>query len=377
MVPTGGTFLKMAPCSCQQAVVSEPSPAVNKVRYFGTGLAALAVWWAAYSFILPVSQWLTYDLFPLERGTPLGASVAFFLYDTAKIFLLLAIMVYGIGWLRAALRVERVRDYLTGKGRGVGYVLGSGFGAITPFCSCSSIPLFLGFTTARIPLGITMSFLITSPLINEIAVVLLWGLLGWKFTVLYIVVGMAAGILGGVIMDLIHAQRWLQPFLLESMRNDSVHATEVQSGKRPPMGLWGRHVFASSETRSIFRRVWLWVLIGVGLGALLHGFVPQEWFAAHLGAGQWWSVPVAVTLGIPLYTNVTGIIPIMESLLLKGLPLGTTLAFCMSTVAASLPEVLMLKQVMRWELLAAFLGTLLILFTLVGWIFNALQGYIL
>ncbi|MEG1610621.1 MAG: permease, partial [Bilophila sp.] len=212
--------------------MSEPSPAVNKVRYFGTGLAALAVWWAAYSFILPVSQWLTYDLFPLERGTPLAASVEFFLYDTAKIFLLLAIMVYSIGWLRAALRVERVRDYLTGKGRGVGYVLGSGFGAITPFCSCSSIPLFLGFTTARIPLGITMSFLITSPLINEIAVVLLWGLLGWKFTVLYIVVGMAAGILGGVIMDLIHAQRWLQPFLLESMRNDSVHATEVQSGKR-------------------------------------------------------------------------------------------------------------------------------------------------
>ena len=274
------------------------------------------------------------------------------------------------------MHVERVRDYLAGKGRGIGYFLGAGFGAITPFCSCSSIPLFLGFTTARIPLGITMSFLITSPLINEIAVVLLWGLLGWKFTIIYVVVGMFAGIVGGIIMDALRAERWLQPFLLDAMKNASTREAAVEAGEAPKMGLMERHAFAYSETSSIFKKVWLWVIIGVGLGALLHGYVPQEWFTENLGAGQWWSVPVAVAIGIPLYTNVTGIIPIMESLLLKGLPLGTTLAFCMSTVAASLPEVLMLKQVMRWKLLALFLGMLLVIFTVVGWLFNILQTQI-
>ena len=302
----------------------------------------------------------------------MGDSVEFFFYDTAKILLLLVLMVYVIAWLRAGMHVERVRNYLMGKGRGVGYFLGAGFGAITPFCSCSSIPLFLGFTTARIPLGITMSFLITSPLINEIAVVLLWGLLGWKFTIIYVVVGMVAGIIGGVFMDAIRAERWLQPFLLEAMKN-APQGMDIQPGQAPKIGLMERHTFAYSETSSIFRRVWLWVIVGVGLGALLHGFVPQEWFTENLGAGQWWSVPLAVAVGIPLYTNVTGIIPVMESLLLKGLPLGTTLAFCMSTVAASLPEVLMLKQVMSWKLLAVFLGMLLIIFTLVGWLFNLLH----
>lgn len=366
-------------CACQKSLPSQtPSVTaeVNKIRYFGIGIAALVLWWVVYAFIVPLSQWMTYDLFSIGKDTPLGDSVEFFFYDTAKILLLLVLMVYVIAWLRAAMHVERVRDYLAGKGRGIGYFLGSGFGAITPFCSCSSIPLFLGFTTARIPLGITMSFLITSPLINEIAVVLLWGLLGWKFTIIYIVVGMLAGVVGGIIMDAIHAERWLQPFLLDAMKNASTQAAAIQTGKAPKMGLMERHAFAYAETITIFRKVWLWVIIGVGLGAALHGFVPQEWFTKNLGAGQWWSVPVAVAVGIPLYTNVTGIIPIMESLLLKGLPLGTTLAFCMSTVAASLPEVLMLKQVMRWELLAVFLGMLLVIFTLVGWLFNSLQAHI-
>ena len=366
-------------CACQKSEAPQ-SPSipsqVNKTRYFGIGIAALVLWSAVYSVIVPLSQWLTYDLLSIDKGTPLGDSVEFFFYDTAKILLLLVLMVYVIGWLRAAMHVERVRDYLAGKGRGIGYFLGAGFGAITPFCSCSSIPLFLGFTTARIPLGITMSFLITSPLINEIAVVLLWGLLGWKFTIIYVVVGMFAGIVGGIIMDALRAERWLQPFLLDAMKNASTREAAVEAGEAPKMGLMERHAFAYSETSSIFKKVWLWVIIGVGLGALLHGYVPQEWFTENLGAGQWWSVPVAVAIGIPLYTNVTGIIPIMESLLLKGLPLGTTLAFCMSTVAASLPEVLMLKQVMRWKLLALFLGMLLVIFTVVGWLFNILQTQI-
>lgn len=363
-------------CACQKPTPQHLPPLpvkVNKFRYFAIGMAALFLWGALYANIVSVANWLAYDLFSLQKKTPLGDAVEFFFYDTAKILLLLVLMVYLIGWLRASLHVERIRDYLKGKGRGIGYFLGAGFGAITPFCSCSSIPLFLGFTTARIPLGITMAFLITSPLINEIAVILLWGLLGWKFTVIYVLVGMAAGIVGGIFMDMLRAERWLQPFLLDAMNNASTQEKFIQAGSTPSMGLLERHAFAFAETSAIFRKVWLWIIIGVGLGALLHGFVPQAWFAENLGAGQWWSVPAAVAVGIPLYTNVTGIIPIMESLLLKGLPPGTTLAFCMSTVAVSLPEVLMLKQVMRWKLLAIFLGMLLLMFTLVGWLFNALQ----
>ncbi len=362
-------------CACRKAPSATPENDNRRtVRYALLGLSALFIWLAAYSAILPLAQWIAYDLLSLSRASEAGAAVEFFLYDTAKILLLLVLMVYAIGWLRAGMHVEKVRAYLAGKGRGIGYLMGSGFGAITPFCSCSSIPLFLGFTTAGIPVGITMSFLITSPLINEIAVVLLWGLLGWKFTLIYIGVGLAAGIAGGMFMDAIHAERWLQPFLLDARKKNP--GRPLFPGQTPRIGLRERHAFAYAETAGIFRRVWLWVLFGVAIGAFLHGFVPQEWFTEHLGAGQWWSVPVAVAIGIPLYTNVTGIIPIMESLLLKGLPLGTTLAFCMSTVAASLPEVLMLKQVMRWQLLAVFIAMLLVVFTLAGWLFNLLQAYL-
>ena len=334
-------------------------------------LAAFALWLGVYLSIAPLARWLTYGLFGFGQESPLGHAVEFFLYDTPKILLLLVLMVYAIGWMRAGLDTDRVREYLKGKGRGIGYALGALFGAVTPFCSCSSVPLFIGFTTARIPLGITMAFLITSPLINEMAVVLLWGLLGWKFTFLYVGAGLAAGILGGLLMDALRAERWLQPFLLEEMARPAMRMLTMQAGRRR-ITFEHRHRFALGETRNIFRRVWKWVILGVALGAVLHGFVPQEWFVQNLGTARWWSVPLAVAVGIPLYTNVTGIVPVMESLLLKGLPVGTTLAFCMSTVAASLPELLMLKQVMRIPLLALFAGFLLVLFTLLGWLFNAL-----
>lgn len=373
------TNLAPTPCCCgQNSMPSSPVPeaSVNTFRYFGIGFGVFVLWCLLYMSVLPLAQWLTYEAFALSKETPLAAALEFFIYDTAKILLLLVFMVYVIAWLRATLNVERVRKYLAGKGRFVGYITGAGFGAITPFCSCSSIPLFLGFTTARIPIGITMSFLITSPLINEVAVIVLWGLLGWKFTLIYVGTGLLAGIVGGIVMDILKAERWLQPFVLESMKHRPLQRITAAGAATPTSaGLMLRHRFAWSETTSITRKVWLWVIAGVGLGATLHGFVPQAWFETYLSAGQWWSVPLAVAVGIPLYTNVTGIIPIMESLLLKGLPVGTTLAFCMSTVAASLPEVLMLKQVMRWRLLALFLGTLLVIFTLVGWFFNATQGY--
>ena len=347
----------------------------SKWRYLLIGAIFLAAWWLVYSNVLLASKWLTYEAFGLTAATRLGGAVEFFLYDTAKIFLLLILMVYVLAWLRASISVEKVRGFLAGKKRMVGYLLGSGFGAVTPFCSCSSIPLFLGFTSARIPLGITMAFLITSPLINEIAVVMLWGLLGWKFTIIYVVVGMLAGIIGGFIMDVFKAEKWLQPFVLERMQalNEQQNSTEseLSAGSAATKLTWNhRHEFAWGETCDIFKRVWLWVIIGVGIGAGIHGYVPQDFITSQLGDGQWWSVPIAVTIGIPLYTNVTGIIPVMESLLLKGLPIGTTLALCMSTVAVSLPEILMLKQVMRWQLLLLFVSMMLLIFTLVGWLFN-------
>lgn len=349
-----------------------PQP-VDRLRYFGTGALVFAIWTGCYLVIEPLARLLTQAVPGLSDRA--AAALEFFLYDTAKILLLLLLMVYVIGWLRAGLHVERVRDFLAGRRRVLGYVLGAGFGAITPFCSCSSIPLFLGFTTSGIPVGITLAFLITSPLINEIAVVLLWGLLGWKLTLVYVLAGLGAGIIGGWFMDVLRAERWLQDYLKESIASGA--AQRPVGAEQRKMGLRERHLFASGETRSIFRRVWRWVIIGVGLGALLHGYVPEAWFAEHLGAGQWWSVPAAVAVGIPLYTNVTGIVPVMESLLLKGLPVGTTLAFCMSAVAASLPEALMLRQVMRGKLLALFLGTLLALFSLLGWLLNAVQGRLL
>jgi uncharacterized membrane protein YraQ (UPF0718 family) len=319
------------------------------------------------------ADWVTYRVFGLVASSKLSDAVHFFVEDVSKIFALLLVMIYVIALLRASLNVEKVRDFLATKHRGIGYVLGSGFGAITPFCSCSSIPVFLGFTSAGIPVGITVAFLLTSPLINEVAVLLLLSLLGWQFTVLYVAVGMVVGILGGVFLDAIKAERWLQSFAAEALQQAQASgpsAPVMDTEATTTLSLRERHRFAKAETLEIFGRVWKWVIVGVGLGAALHGFVPDGWIMAHLGEGQWWSVPAAVLLGIPLYSNATGVIPVMESLIVNGLPVGTTLAFCMSTVAASFPEFILLKQVMQWRLLATVFVMLLVAFTLVGWIFN-------
>ena len=320
------------------------------------------------------ADWLVYGLLAMDAQSKAGDAVHFFAEDVSKIFVLLVVMIYVIALLRASLNVERVRDFLAGRNRGVGYLLASGFGAVTPFCSCSSIPVFLGFSSAGIPVGITMSFLLTSPLINEVAVLLLLSLLGWKFTVLYVVVGMLVGMLGGLFLDSIRAERWLQSFAAEAL---SKARQQGRSANSRPAGvkitLRERHRFALNEALEIFGRVWKWVILGVGLGAALHGFVPDDWIETYLGAGQWWSVPAAVLLGIPLYSNATGVIPVMESLITNGLPAGTTLAFCMSTVAASFPEFILLKQVMQWRLLAILFVMLLASFTVIGWIFNALS----
>jgi uncharacterized membrane protein YraQ (UPF0718 family) len=328
-----------------------------------------------FEIFTDLASWVVVDIFGLSKATKLGDALHFFIEDTTKIFFLLLVMIYAIALLRASMNVERVRDYLAGKHKGVGYLFGSSFGAITPFCSCSSIPVFLGFTSAGIPVGITMSFLITSPLINEVAVLLLLSLLGWKFTLLYVVVGMSVGILGGVFLDAIKAERWLQSFAAKALERGQ-NSPLVKAEHSTVLSLKERHIFAKEEMLEIFGRVWKWVIIGVGLGSALHGFVPDGWIQEHLGDGQWWSVPSAVLLGIPLYSNATGVIPVMESLIKQGLPIGTTLAFCMSTVAASFPEFILLKQVMQWRLLAVLFVMLLIAFTLIGWLFNFLTPFI-
>ena len=369
---------KSSCCCCGQT--KPPAPQTNAdgwtVKYLLAVLVFAAVWLFAYSSIEDAAHWVVFEGWGASPESNIASAVEFFLYDTVKILLLLVALIYVIAWLRATLNVDKVRDYLTGKGRGRVYFLGAMFGALTPFCSCSSIPLFLGFTTARIPFGVTMSFLITSPLINEIAVVLLWGLLGWKFTVVYVLVGLTAGIIGGFFMDSIRAERWLQPFIIESMTNLPVHSAESSDTSTEKLSLRERHLFAYSEMTSIFRRVWHWVIVGVGIGALLHGFVPDNWFAENLGAGQWWSVPIAVLVAIPLYSIVTGIVPVMESLLVKGMPIGTTMAFCMSAVAASIPEFIMLRQIMTAKLQAVFIAYLWVIFTCVGWLFNILEPFI-
>lgn len=330
-----------------------------------------------FEIFTQLADWMTYQVFDTQQGTKLADATHFFIEDTTKIIVLLVVMIYVIALLRASINVEKVREYLAGKQRFFGYFAGSAFGTVTPFCSCSSIPVFLGFTSAGIPLGITMSFLITSPLINEIAVLLLFSLLGWKFTLVYIVFGMLIGMLGGWFLDAIGAERWLQPFAAKAMQKAQDKKEQQDGANTPALGAQEtkmtfaqRHEFAKTEMTEIVSRVWKWVFIGVGIGAGLHGFVPDGWIQAHLGAGQWWSVPASVLVGIPLYSNATGVIPIMEGLLSNGLPIGTTLAFCMSTVAASVPEFVMLKQVMQWRLLGILFSLLLTAFTLMGWIFN-------
>ncbi len=317
------------------------------------------------------ADWLVYHVMQLDAGTSLGRSVHFFVEDVSKILVLLVVLIYAIGLFRASLDTDRVRGFLQGRHRLWGYVLAACFGAVTPFCSCSSIPLFLAFTAAGVPLGITMAFLITSPMINEVAIVLLGGMLGWKFTIAYVGVGLLAGIVGGAFFDLIKAGRFLTPMVTgatSSAPSGGGCGCGCESSSR--MGWGQRHQFAWREMVNILRGIWLWVLVGIGIGAAMHGYVPREWIVENLSADRWWTVPLAVVLGIPLYANASGVIPIAESLLGKGLPVGTTLALMMSIVGASLPEFLLLKRVMKPRLLVAFFGLLLVLFAGTGWLFN-------
>ncbi len=339
-------------------------------KYIFIAIGTFAVWYAAYSSLIPAADFITYTIFQMEPEAKLGKAVHFFLYDTAKILLLMVMLIYVIGFVRASLSVERVRNFLVGKHSIVGYSSAAIFGSVTPFCSCSSVPLFIGFTTAKIPLGMTMTFLITSPIINEVAVIILLGMLGWKFTVVYVLIGLSMGILGGVIMNKLKAERFLQDYLQKDFGD--VKMMDVKT----KFSLADRHEFAYTEMRDITKRIWKWVIVGVGIGALLHGYVPEEFIIEHLNADNWLAVPGAVLLGIPLYTNATGVMPIVESLIGNSMPVGTTMALSMSAVALSLPELIMLKQVMKTELIVRFVLVMFVLFVLMGWLLNVVSPYL-
>jgi uncharacterized protein len=308
-----------------------------------------------------------YRLFGIERSEPLAAAVHFFVMDTMLIFFLLVTVIYFMGLLRALLSPEQVRDYVRDKPRWLARSLAILLGAVTPFCSCSSVPLFIGFVEAGIPLGVTFSFLIASPMINEVAAVILVGILGWKLAALYIAAGLVVAYVGGVVMERFRPERWVEEYVWQIQ-------VGAANAAQPDRSLRGRHDFAVTEVKAIVGRIWKWVLAAIAVGALFHGFVPQQWVADHLGsANNWLAVPGAVLLGVPLYANATGVIPMAEAMLDKGVAIGTTLAFMMSIAALSLPELLILRKVIKWQALALFVGVLTVAITLVGWGFNLLQ----
>jgi len=309
---------------------------------------------------------IAYSLLGLSPDSHLGQAVQFFIMDISKIFVLLVVIIYVMGLLRALLSPERVREYVRGKPRWLARTLAILLGAVTPFCSCSSVPLFIGFVEAGIPLGVTFSFLIASPMINEVAAVILVGILGWKLAALYIGAGLTVAYVGGAVMERFKPERWVEDYVWKIQMGE-VKMTE------PDTSLAGRHRYAWGEVREIIRRIGKWVVIGVAIGALFHGFVPEEWVVEHLGGrDNWLAVPGAVLLGVPLYSNATGVIPIAEAMLGKGVAIGTTLAFMMSIAALSLPEMLILRKVIRWPALALYASVLAVAFTLVGWGFNLL-----
>ncbi|RKT45157.1 permease [Thiocapsa rosea] len=309
---------------------------------------------------------VVYRVLGIDPASHLGAALHFFVMDTAKIFFMLVIIIYVMGLFRALLSPERVRAYVRGKPKWAARSTAVGLGAVTPFCSCSSVPLFIGFVEAGIPLGVTFSFLIASPMINEVAVVILLGLLGWELTFMYVAAGLTVAYVGGVVMERFKPERWVEPYVWQ------IHMGELKMPE-PDTSLIGRHRYAVSEVREILRRLWKWVLLGIGVGALFHGYVPEEWVVEHLGGtDNWLAVPGAVLLGIPLYSNATGVIPVAEAMLGKGVAIGTTLAFMMSIAALSLPEMIILRKVIRWPGLALYASVLAVAFILVGYGFNLL-----
>lgn len=328
-----------------------------------TALLALALWALAYSQLEPLSFALV-ELLPLAAGSRMASALQFFLYDAPKVLLLLTGVVFVMGVVHTFVSPERTRGLLAGRGVGAGNALAAGLGIVTPFCSCSAVPLFIGFLQAGVPLGVTFSFLIAAPMVNEVALVMLFGLVGWEVALLYLLTGLLVAITAGMVLGWLRLDGWLEDWVIEMRTRPA--ATLAQAGMS-----WPERLEASwAHVREIVGKVWPYIILGVALGAGIHGYVPEDFMASILGSEAWWSVPAAVLLGIPMYTNAAGVIPIVEALLAKGASLGAALAFMMSVIALSAPELIILRKVLKPRLIAAFVTIVTTGILLVGFLFH-------
>ncbi len=356
-------------CACQKAGkgskdVSSPG---RLVRWIAAGLAGLAAWAAVYMQLRPFSEFFAYDLLGLGQESRLGHAVQFFVYDTPKVLMLLALVVFGVGVIRSFFTPEAARRLLAGKRETAGNVFASLLGVVTPFCSCSAVPLFIGFVTAGVPLGVTFSFLIAAPMVNEVAVFLLWGLLGWKVALIYAGTGLALAMVAGWTIGRLGVERYVEDWVLQ-IRTDP--GTDPDAAPTAKMYWEDRIKAGAHSVKEIVGKVWLYVVLGIAVGAGIHGYVPEEAMASIMGESAWWSVPVSVLIGVPMYSSAAGIVPVVEALLGKGAALGSVLAFMMSVIALSLPEMLILRKVLKVKLIVVFVGVLSLGILGVGFLFN-------
>ncbi|MCB8927112.1 MAG: permease [Ardenticatenaceae bacterium] len=325
------------------------------------------VWVLVWQQLQALADWLTYDLIGLLPETHLGESINFFLYDVPKILMLLAGMIFLVTFIRSFFSPERTRAALGGRREGIGNVLAAGLGVLTPFCSCSAVPLFIGFVESGIPLGVTFSFLIATPVVNEIALAMLFGLFGWQIAGLYLVSGLTIAVVGGLLIGRLQPEKYVEEFVWQVKVGQASDVTYKPT--------WDDRIRdAGRSTKEIVGKVWLFVVIGIGIGAGIHGYVPEDFLVNVMGREAWWSVPTAVLLGVPLYANAAGIIPVVHALMEKGAALGTVLAFMMSVVALSLPEMLILKRVIKLRLIAIFIGIVAVAIIFTGYLFNWVIG---
>ena len=321
------------------------------------------IWLGLYQALIPASETLVSWL-PVERNSHLGGALQFFFYDTPKVLLLLTAVVFVMGMVNSYFTPERTRALLAGRTEGVANVMAASLGVVTPFCSCSAVPLFIGFVQAGVPLGVTFSFLIAAPMVNEVALALLFGMFGWKVALLYLVLGLSVAIVAGWTIGRLKMERYLEDWVRDMPRMSAQYEDAT-------LTLGERIVAGFATVHEIVGKVWPYILAGIAIGALIHGYVPEDFMASIMGKQAWWSVPLAVLIGVPMYTNAAGVIPIVQALLAKGAALGTVLAFMMSVIALSLPEMIILRKVLKVRLIATFAGVVAVGIFLVGYVFNA------
>ena len=344
----------------------EPAPP-SFFRRGGWLLLALPLWVALYAVNHAISEWFAFRLLGLTPKSHLGDAVAFLFYDTPKVLLLLTLVVFIVTFLQTFVNPIRVRDALSKRRPGLGNALASLFGIITPFCSCSAVPLFIGFLRAGVPLGVTFSFLVAAPMINEVALGMLFAMFGWKVALLYAGTGVAIAFTSGLILGRLRMESHLESWVQDALNAPSLGEVEEEQSTLP-----ARLDLAVQGVKEIVGKVWPYILAGIAVGAFIHGYVPESFMASLLGRNHWYSVPLAVLIGVPLYSNAAGVMPIVEALLGKGAALGSTLAFMMAVIGLSLPETIILRKVMRPRLIAAFVGVVALGIVLVGYLFNAI-----